>query len=271
VRDYSVERLTALTGIEEPDEQLGISVQGLVLKRVQITQFAGLSALICVFTAGLFPSPVEQWVRNYSYVAFMLNLVVPIFARRIDAALVDYELGKEADSAERWAYRQAGRFLASYLCGVPLAEVDYSQAGRPVLLPASKKSGNIDLAKARAGINGTANAFEAAQMWGLTPTELQKHAVIQTAGLMAESKKFGDATLGYTFLEELDKQIMLSSSFVDPLAKTFLARFGFVESTKLVREYGALIDELAGAVGEGRPVTELVAMVESHKRQSGDE
>jgi len=271
VRDYSVDRLTALTGIEEPDEQLGISVQGLVLQRVKATQFAGLSALIIVFTAGLFPSPLDQWLRTYSYLAFMFNIVVPLFAGRIDGALVDYELSQQPDAAERWSYRQAGRFLASYMCGVPLAEVDYSAPGKPLLIPASKPSGNIDLAKARAGTNGTANAFEAALAYGLTPKELQKQAVIQTAGLMAENQKFGSATLGYTFLEELDRQIMLSSSFVDPLAKTFLARFGFVESTTLVRGREALLDELAGAVREGRPVEELVAMVESHGGASTSE
>mmetsp|Transcript_27224 Transcript_27224/g.68598 ORF Transcript_27224/g.68598 Transcript_27224/m.68598 type:complete len:566 (+) Transcript_27224:108-1805(+) len=266
IRDYSVERLTALTGIEKPDEQLGISVQGLVLKRVQATQFAGLSALICVFTAGLFPEPVQSVVRTYSYVAFMFNLIVPIFAMRIDGAIVDYELSQQADAADRWAYRQAGRFLATYLCGVPLAEVDYSQAGKPLLVPASKPSGNIDLAKARSGTNGTQNAFEAALAYGLTPKEVQKQAVIQTAGLMAESQKFGDATLGYQFLEELDRQIMLSQSFVDPLAKTFLARFGFVESTTMVRANKAILDELAEAVLEGKGAADLVAMVESHRK-----
>jgi len=266
MKEYSVERLVALTGVQEPDEELGIQVTGLVRKRLQITQFAGLSALLIVFFAGLLPDSIEPVVRQFGWGAFAVNLGVPLIANQLDSALVDYELGQDPDSAARWARRQAGRFLAAYLVGVPLAEVDYESKAKPELVVASKQSGNIDLKAAREATNTTAaNAFEAALAYGLTPQQVQAQAVIQTAGVMAEYYKYGDATLGYMFLDELDRQLMLSQSFVDPFAKTTLARFGFVESAALVKANKGVIDELQVAVTEQRPVEEMIAIIESYR------
>lgn len=265
MREYSSERMIRVTGIDEPEEKLGMRPSGLVFERIKIVQFAGITALLSFLFGGLLPAPLNAYVSKYGQVAFAVNLLLPIFSLQIDSALMNYEYDQKADSLDRWCTREAGRFLAAYLCGVPIELLSYEDKRRPKVLPYSKQTGNIDFAMIRS--NSSANAFEAALAFGLTPKEVQYQAVIQTAGLMAEYSRFGDASQGYLLLQELDRQLTYAQTFVDPFMKTQLARFGIIESKGLIKAHASLMETLAEEIKGGAQADKLIALIEAHVEQ----
>lgn len=172
MREYSRERMARVTGIEEPEVTLGMQPSGLVFQRIRIVQFAGITALLTFLFSGLFPEPIRPYLNSYGQIAFAINLILPFFSIQIDKALLDYEFDQEPTSADRWVTREAGKFLAAYLCGIPVEKIDYEDERRPAVLPYSKNSGNINFREIRA--NTTANMFDLAMAFGLTPKEIQK-------------------------------------------------------------------------------------------------
>jgi len=268
MREYSRERMARVTGIEEPEETLGMQPKGLVFKRIQIVQFAGITALMTFLFGGLFPEPIRPYLSSYGQIAFAVNLILPFFSVQIDKALLDYEFDQEPTSADRWVTREAGKFLTAYLCGIPVEKIEYEDERRPTVLTYSKSSGNIDFGEIRQ--NTTANMFDLALAFGLTPKEVQKQAMIYTAGLMAEYERFGSATMGYMLLAEMDKQLQYAQTMVDPFYKAQLARFGIIESRSIVKGNGALLEQLASEIKAKASVERLIALIESNSIESTD-
>jgi hypothetical protein len=65
-------------------------------------------------------------------------------------------------------------------------------------------------------------------------------------------------------------QLQYAQTMVDPFYKAQLARFGIIESRSIVKENGALLEQLASEIKAKASVERLIALIESNSVESTD-
>jgi len=209
--------MKAVTGMVNPEKDLGLAVDAFTRFRYQGVSLLGLSGAVALLVAG-FPGPwwdvglTPDRIAWYGYATLMINVVFTIFAPQLEKINMQRLLNEEGDGNDRWMRRQAGRFVAAYLCGVPVESLSVDDSsGKSEILIFSKKSGNIDIESLRKAAAASVDSF---LDLGLTKTEVDRQSIIQMFGLVAEYRRYGKATVGFRFFRELDDQLDLSQTLI---------------------------------------------------------
>lgn len=257
-RPVGADKMKAVTGMENAETDLGLNVDIITRLRYQGVGFLGLSGTVALVMAAFFPGPIRSDLVLYGYSTLAINIVASIFAAPIDRFLQKIQLDRTDRSGERWLRRQAGRFVAAYLCGIPLEKVEKNTMGNMDVEVFSRKSGNLDFNEMRKSI--TPEGFLAL---GLSEKECQLQAIVQMTGLVAEYKAFGQATFGYRFFRDLDRQLDLCQRLIDRQEKQIIARFGVTSAYNLLESHGDAVERVVAGLKEEMSVTELIAEIEA--------
>jgi len=260
------DRMKAVTGMVNPEKDLGLAVDAFTRFRYQGVSLLGLSGAVALLVAG-FPGPwwdvglTPDRIAWYGYATLMINVVFTIFAPQLEKINMQRLLNEEGDGNDRWMRRQAGRFVAAYLCGVPVESLSVDDSsGKSEILIFSKKSGNIDIESLRKAAAASVDSF---LDLGLTKTEVDRQSIIQMFGLVAEYRRYGKATVGFRFFRELDDQLDLSQTLIGRREKQVQARFGVTMAYQLLDRHPFAFEKVVEAFTEGKSAAEAVAIFEA--------
>jgi len=264
------DRMKAVTGMEDPEKDLGLAVDGFTRFRYQGVSFIGLSGTAAILVAG-FPGPwadiglTPEILLNYGVATLFFNFVFALLSPQLAKMNMKRLLNAEGDGDDRWMRRQAGRFVAAYLCGVPVESVTKEDSsGLTEILIFSKKSGNIDIETLKVEFaKKTSASLDSFMDLGLTKAEVDRQSIIQMFGLVAEYRRYGKATVGYRFFRELDDQLDLSQTMIGRGEKQVQARFGVTMAYQLLDRHPYAFEQVVEALKEGKTAAEAIAIFEA--------
>jgi hypothetical protein len=106
--------MKAVTGMVNPEKELGLAVDAFTRFRYQGVSFLGISGALALVVAGFCPPPLEEYLVKYGYATLAVNLVFTAFAAQLEKFNMQRLLRAENDWQDRWIRRQAGLFLFVY-------------------------------------------------------------------------------------------------------------------------------------------------------------
>ena len=115
------ERMKAVTGMSNPELDLGLAVDDLTRFRYQGLSFLGLSGGFALLVAGV-PGPwwniglTPDKIVMYGYVTLVLNVGFSLLGPQLDKWNTDRLMNAAGDADDRWLRRQAGRFVCVCVC-----------------------------------------------------------------------------------------------------------------------------------------------------------
>mmetsp|Transcript_9409 Transcript_9409/g.14828 ORF Transcript_9409/g.14828 Transcript_9409/m.14828 type:complete len:258 (-) Transcript_9409:113-886(-) len=257
--------MKAVTGMTDPEEQLGLGIDPLTRARYQGVSFLGFSGALSLLAAGVLTPSLAAPLAIYGYATLAVNIASTVAADPIDKWLQKQLLEQNDMGEDRWARRQAGRLIAAYCTGVPLEYVMDNQIGLTVVKPYSRQSGNCDIEELRASVD--ADGYMAK---GLSKRDVDRQSIVQMTGLVAEYKKYGKATMGNTFFSELDSQLDLSDTLLDRRNKQIQARYGVVAGYQLLERHEEAFELVSEGLKCGKTVQELISILEMPKAAAAE-
>ena len=113
------DKMKAVTGMMNPEKELGLAVDAFTRFRYQGVSFLGISGALALVVAGFCPPPLEEYLVKYGYGTLAVNLVFTAFAAQLEKFNMQRLLRAENDWQDRWIRRQAGLSLFVYevMCG----------------------------------------------------------------------------------------------------------------------------------------------------------
>jgi len=108
------DKMKAVTGMVNPEKELGLAVDAFTRFRYQGVSFLGISGALALVVAGFCPPPLEEYLVKYGYATLAVNLVFTAFAAQLEKFNMQRLLRAENDWQDRWLRRQAGLFLFVY-------------------------------------------------------------------------------------------------------------------------------------------------------------
>jgi hypothetical protein len=108
------DKMKAVTGMVNPEKELGLAVDAFTRFRYQGVSFLGISGALALVVAGFCPPPLEEYLVKYGYGTLAVNLVFTAFAAQLEKFNMQRLLRAENDWQDRWLRRQAGLFLFVY-------------------------------------------------------------------------------------------------------------------------------------------------------------
>ena len=265
------ERMKAVTGMSKPEEDLGLAVDDFTRFRYQGVSFLGLSGGFALLVAGV-EGPwwniglTPDRLAMYGYATLLLNVVFSVLGPRLDQWNTNRLMSAVGDGDDRWLRRQAGRFVGAYLCGVPVESISLEDSvTRPEILIFSRKTGNVDLDALRVAAQQAqaASSPDPLRDLGLSKSEVDRQAIIQMFGLVAEYRRYGKASFGYKFFRELDYQLDFAQEPFTRQAKQVQARFGVTMAYQLLDRHPYAFEQVLEGLREGKTAAECIALFEA--------
>ncbi|EKX50495.1 hypothetical protein GUITHDRAFT_135159 [Guillardia theta CCMP2712] len=261
-QDTTPQRMLSVTGMSDPDKQMGISVDSFSKFRYQGVGVLGITGALSLILAG-FPGPwlyliPPDLLAGYGYITLIINIFVTVFGRQLDGLNEKRILDQTSNSGDRWVRREAGRFIGAYLCGLPLESILPDRNGYSIVKVFSKRSGNFDLEKLRASVMGDGFIPE-----GLTKQEMDRQSIVQMFGPVAEYIKYGEATFGYRYFRQLDLELDLAQSILDRRARQIQARYGITMSFQIIKQHEEGFEKVVDAFKRGCQPAEIIAIFET--------
>ena len=264
------ERMKAVTGMVNPEEDLGLAVDGFTRFRYQGVSALGLTGILALLLSGL-PGPwvgiglTPDRLESYGYLSLIINGMFSAFAPQLERLNMQRLLAAQGDAEDRWARKQAGRFVAAYVCGLPIESVEAVDVGSGLTetLIFSRQTGNIDVEQLRQALQQQQQTGEGFLQLGLSKSEIDRQSIVQMCGLVAEYRKYGKASVGFRFFRELDDQLDLSQEYMSRQAKQVQARFGITVAYQILDRHAYAFEQVVAAFKAGKTPAEAVAIFES--------
>eukprot|EP00960_Hanusia_phi_P063007 765331-Hanusia_phi.AAC.2 len=261
-QDTTPQRMLSVTGMSDPDKQMGISVDSFSKFRYQGVGVLAITGAFSLILAG-FPGPwlyliPQDLLAAYGYITLLINVFVTVFGRQLDGLNERRILDSTSNSGDRWIRREAGRFIAAYICGLPVESILPNRNGFSIVKVFSKRSGNYDLESLRASVKSDGFIPE-----GLTKQEMDRQSVVQMFGPVAEYMKYGQATFGYRYFRDLDLELDLAQSILDRRARQIQARYGITMSFQLIKQHEEAFEKVVDAFKRGCRPAEIIATFET--------
>jgi hypothetical protein len=162
-----------------------------------------------------------------------------LFAKHVDRLLLFLQLEVNPEERLRWARREAGRLLAAYVHGVPVASVAQPLAGFYEISVYSRHAADFCILELSQGLSR-----ERFKQVSLSDKETHVQAVIQMTGLVAEWLHFGAASEGFRYVSVLERHLILSEQILSPVDRQALARWGVLNGFRLLKQYSLGYDAM---------------------------
>eukprot|EP00290_Baffinella_frigidus_P007035 CAMPEP_0180130852 /NCGR_PEP_ID=MMETSP0986-20121125/8095_1 /TAXON_ID=697907 /ORGANISM="non described non described, Strain CCMP2293" /LENGTH=554 /DNA_ID=CAMNT_0022070665 /DNA_START=105 /DNA_END=1769 /DNA_ORIENTATION=- len=253
------DRMKEMTGMEDPEQDLGLNVDPWTRFRYQGVGVLGISGGAALIAANFLPAQFQDAAVLYGYGTLFVNVGTTVLSPFLDKIILKNIEDQVENFEDRLLRREAGRFLGAYLCGVPIESIGNSEQGRLEIIAYSRKNGNVNFEELSKPVNIDA---EGALLEGLTKKEEDKQSIVQMMGLVAELRKYKKAEFGYRSIAALDFQLQTSQKYMDQREKQGQARYGITQGFSLLEQHAEVFEKLVVAVGRSTPASELIAIIE---------
>jgi len=269
----TVDRMREVTGMGQPDEQLGLRPRGLIAFRYKGLSYLGIISISLLLWAGFFANKVvSSALFSSGLVTGVVYIIGMMFQAPIDRFLRMRHTRLVNNGIDRWARRESGKVMCSYLLGIPLEAVAFPLKASPS--SASKglnrlrqfsvygrREGewNMDELQRSAARDGYMSA-------GLTKQQAVVHAVIHMAGIVAEWLRYGNATEGYRSVAEMERHLQFSQRSMPIAERQALARLGVVVAFRLLSQHAIPFDAMVASFKSGDSVGRMLSEFEAAPR-----
>mmetsp|Transcript_10297 Transcript_10297/g.34376 ORF Transcript_10297/g.34376 Transcript_10297/m.34376 type:complete len:621 (-) Transcript_10297:793-2655(-) len=255
------ERVKAETNIANLEEQLGLRPSLFTRFRYVGVRYLGIIGFLLLVMANhakaTLAGSIAQALGAFSCLVY---LVFVIFARQIDRLLqrIKVHMAPDGSGRDRWARREAGRLLAAYVHGVPIAAVARPHPGLREVAVYPRREGEWDMQELQRSIS--VDGYMSA---GLSKSQLHKQAAIQMTGLMAEAMKHGNAIEGFRYLAVLERLVLFSQRPLSREDRQALLRWGVVHGHRLLKQHAAAFEGMVKSFQQGDELHQVVGELET--------
>ena len=225
-----------------PDTALGLRPNWITRFRYTGVRWVGLLGALALCVSSCVPSAYLAASRVLALVGLCFSLVYflcVLFAKHVDRLLLFLQLEVNPEERLRWARREAGRLLAAYVHGVPVASVAQPLAGFYEISVYSRHAADFCILELSQGLSR-----ERFKQVSLSDKETHVQAVIQMTGLVAEWLHFGAASEGFRYVSVLERHLILSEQILSPVDRQALARWGVLNGFRLLKQYSLGYDAM---------------------------
>ena len=254
-----------------PDTALGLRPSAITRFRYSGIRWVGLLGALALLVSSCVPSALLAVSRITALVGMVCSamyLCCMVFAKQVDKVLLYLQLEANEEGKKRWARREAGKLLAAYVHGVPVAALAQPLPGFHDVAVYTRHSGDFCVLELSKGL--TPERFGQV---ALSSTEAHKQACIQMTGLVAEWMHYGAASEGFRYVSTLERHLMLSQEMLSPVDRQALARWGVLQGFRMLklhaRGYEAMVRVLTDtAPGEKLELAPVFSALEVEHRKS---
>jgi hypothetical protein len=246
VSNYQLKAKTNIEPVNLKLDDVGFAYQNVLVAAIAIGTFCGLSANVVGGELG--------FLLGYSSALFPVVLVGigSIAPGLIGEALYRFKLVTNEESRKRHVRMNAGKFLAGYICGLPVAK--FSQ-GKP--------SNTAEFFQLRpSGIS----EVEDKQMFSknrFKQTDIARSSIVCLAGSVAECLEFGVASGSNPSDVNLLNELMNSvEPTITPEQVQNHIRWSALTAWEILHQYKEEYERLVVAFENGLPMEECIAVIE---------
>ena len=249
VSNYQLKAKTNIEPVNLKLDDVGFAYQNVLVAAIAIGTFCGLTANVVGGELG--------FLLGYSSALFPVVLVGigSIAPGLIGEALYTFKLVTNEESRKRHVRMNAGKFLAGYICGLPVAK--FSQ-GKP--------SNTAEFFQLRpSGITGISEV-EVKQMFSkntFNQTDIARSSIVCLAGSVAECLEFGVASGSnpgdVNLLNELINSV---EPTITPEQVQNHIRWSALTAWEILHQYKEEYERLVVAFENGLPMEECIAVIE---------
>jgi len=246
VSNYQLKAKTNIEPVNLKLDDVGFAYQNVLVAAIAIGTFCGLTANVVGGELG--------FLLGYSSALFPVVLVGigSIAPGLIGEALYTFKLVTNEESRKRHVRMNAGKFLAGYICGLPVAK--FSQ-GKP--------SNTAEFFQLRpSGIS----EVEDKQMFSknrFKQTDIARSSIVCLAGSVAECLEFGVASGSNPGDVNLLNELMNSvEPTITPEQVQNHIRWSALTAWEILHQYKEEYERLVVAFENGLPMEECIAVIE---------
>jgi len=252
-----------------PDKALGLRPSAITRFRYTGVRWVGLLGALALLVSSCVPSAFLLASRISALIGIVCSAVYLsclFFAKYVDKLLLYFQLEANEEGKKRWARREAGKLLAAWMHGVPVAAVAQPLPGFFDVAVYTRHEADYCVLELSKGLSR-----ERFGQVALTSTEAHKQACIQMTGLVAEWMYYGAASEGFRYVSMLERHLLLSQEMLSPVDRQALARWGVLQGYRMLklyaREYESMVSHLLEAPGQELNIAPVFAALEVEHRK----
>ena len=238
-----------------PDTALGLRPSAITRFRYSGIRWVGLLGALALLVSSCVPSALLAVSRITALVGMVCSamyLCCMVFAKQVDKVLLYLQLEANEEGKKRWARREAGKLLAAYVHGVPVAALAQPLPGFHDVAVYTRHGGDFCVLELSKGL--TPERFGQV---ALSSTEAHKQACIQMTGLVAEWMHYGAASEGFRYVSMLERHLMLSQEMLSPMDRQALARWGVLQGFRMLKLHGPGYEAMVRVLTDTAPGEKL--------------